>query len=70
MSDSPKYVKDCPVMMPDETLRAFGFIKGEFDRARSGPNFEAGFRDFRSGYSDPRFNGHNQSTTMSTKNKK
>ena len=43
MSDSPKYVKDCPVMMPDETLRAFGFIKGEFDRARSGPNFEAGF---------------------------
>ena len=68
-NDGPKYVKDCPVMMPSENLRVFSAMKGSYDKAWSGHKFEAGFRDFKSGYSDPRFNGHNQSCTLSTSNK-
>jgi len=71
----PKYIKDCPVLLPDETHRFFAKMRGAFDGARSGVNFEAGSSThpgFKSGYfgsTGHMFNGHNQSSTISTSNK-
>lgn len=65
-NSKPKYIENCPILMPDETYQMFSQIRSAYDGAWAGNKIEAGFRDFKSGYSNPAFNGHNQSITNST----
>lgn len=70
-NNKPKYIDNCPILLPDETYQMFSQIRSAYDNAWAGNKIEAGFGSFKSGYSNPMFNGHNQSATNSTlKNKK
>lgn len=69
-NDKPIYVKNCPILLPKENLKFFTNFRNAYDSNLS-TTFEAGtssLPNFKTGYSDSRFNGHNQSMGLNFKN--
>jgi hypothetical protein len=63
---APKQIDNTPILIPEENMKVFSVMQRELEiKSKPKNRFEArGQNGFKSGYSNPAFDGHDQSMSL------